>query len=181
MFVFIDESGIHKDSGYSVFALVYITVENHTEFETAIIAIEKELNIDGFHWSSVPWVVREKFLEKLLTLEFKAKVGIVKNPIHPEEELERILPHMLIESRIRTIYIDGKKPKIYARRMKKVLRDKGVSTKKLQMVRDEQYAGVRAADAIAGLTRAYFDGKPSQKIEKWYDRFRKKKIILVLQ
>lgn len=181
MLVFIDESGIHAENGHSVFALVYITVKRYPEFEESIIALEKELHIKSFHWSTVPWSVREKFLEKLLVLDFKAKVGIVKNPIHPEEELERILPHMLIESKIRTIFIDGKKPKIYARRMKKVLRDKGVSTKKLRMVDDEQYAGIRVADALAGLTRAYFDRKPSQKIEKWYDRFRKKKIILVLQ
>ena len=71
MFVFIDESGIHKENGNSVFALVYITIQHYTEFEKAIIGIEKELDIDSFHWSTVPWVVREKFLEKLLTLDFK--------------------------------------------------------------------------------------------------------------
>ncbi len=181
MLVFIDESGIHKESGHSVFALVYIAIKNYPEFEKSIILIEKELRISSFHWSSVPWAVRERFLEKLLALPFEAKVGIVKNPIHPEEELERILSHMLIEPKIRTLYIDGKKPKVYARRMKKVLRDKGISTKKLQTVRDEQYAGVRVADVLAGLTQSYFDGKPNQKIGKWYDRFRKKKIVLILQ
>jgi len=181
MLVFIDESGIHKASGYSVFAFVYIVMKDYAQFERDFLRIEKDLNIRAFHWKSTTWAVREKFFERLLQLDFEVKVGIVENPIHPEREFERLLLHMLVESKIQAVYIDGEKPKQHAKRIKKVLRDRGLSVKKLRMIRDEQSAGIRAADAMAGLTRAYFDGKINQRVERWYNRFRKRKMMSVFQ
>jgi hypothetical protein len=181
MLVFIDESGIHKENGHSVFAFVYIVVKNYPQFERDIIQLEKELRIEKFHWSETSWAVREKFFARLILMEFEVKVGIVENPIRPEKEFERLLLHMLVENKIQAVYIDGEKPKQYAKRIKKVLRDRGSSVRKLRMIHDEQSAGIRVADAMAGLTRAYFDGKQNLKLEQWYNRFRKKKIMSIFQ
>lgn len=181
MLVFIDESGIHKESGHSVFALVYVIMQDYPRFEQDFIRIEKELKIRSFHWKTTTWAVREKFFDRLLALDFEVKIGVAENPIHPEKEFERMLLHMLVENKVRSIYVDGEKPKQYANRIKKVLRDKNVSVKKLRTIRDEQCAGVRVADAMAGLARAYFDEKPSLKVKSWYARFRRKKIIYVMQ
>lgn len=181
MHIFIDESGIHKRAGYSAFALVYVAVVDVEDFEYRVNAIEKSIGIRGFHWSEANWKTREKFFEGIMRLSWTAKVGIITNPILPDVELENILQHLLVEKKIASISIDGKKPKKYERKIKKVLRDKGVSTKKLRTVRDESCAGVRVADAIAGLFRAHFDGKENAGVEKWYIKLRKKKHILVLQ
>jgi len=57
----------------------------------------------------------------------------------------------------KAIYIDGKKPRWVELRLKKVLRDKGISVKKLKTLRDESSPGIRLADALAGVSRAYYD------------------------
>lgn len=182
MNIFIDESGTNKQTDHSAFAFVYVSVDDLQAFESAVKRSEERLGIESFHWAKAAWPVRERFFQDLLRADFTVKIGIVRNPVrYPEQELEKILLHMLIESDIRAIYIDGKKPKQYSRRMKKVLRDKGVSTKKLKLVDDTKYAGVRVADAMAGLARAFFDEKPNENIALWYKRFRKEKIIIVLQ
>jgi len=86
---------------------------------------------------------------------------------------------MIVEKNIRNIYVDGKKPKWYERRIKKILRDKGISTKKVKTVKSSQYAGIRLADMIAGLSRSYFDKKNLNKIEKYYQRLQRKVIVLI--
>lgn len=182
MFVFIDESGTNKGSGHSVFALVYIAVKNYDAFDAAVSEIEENLGIVGFHWAKNAPPVREKFLEGLADLDFQAKVAIVRNPSFPDDEMERLLPHMLIERNIRSIILDGKKSKRYQRRLKKILRDQGVTTKKLRMGNDRNFSGIRVADAIAGLTRAYYDGKGGDMIRGKFEGLRrKKKVILVLE
>lgn len=181
MIVFVDESGIHKSVDHSTFAVVSVAISRYPEFERAVEALERKLRIENFHWAKTVWSVREKFFEALIRMDFVVKIAVVKNPIHPEKSLEETLPFLLTESKIHTICIDGKKSKRYVRQMKKILRDKGVSTKKLKMVDDRGSAGVRVADALAGLARVYFDRKTDERVRKWYGRFRKKKIILVLQ
>ncbi len=177
MLIFIDESGIHKKVDHSTFALAYIELQNYSLLEKQVQKIEKELKIDHFHWSKTVWKIKEKFIDKVLKLDFKVKIAIVKNPIKPGEELEKILAHLIIEKKIKCIYIDGKKPKWYERRIKKTLRDKGISTKKLRTVRSSQNAGVRVADMVAGLSRSYFDKKNLDKISKYYRRLQKKVIV----
>ena len=181
MFVYIDESGIHKPFGYSSFALVFVSVKKSDGFDRRILQIEEEIGSGRFHWASTDWKKREQFFERILDLDWNAKVGIVENPINPDEELERMISNLLTETKLTTIFIDGKKSRRYERRMKKVLRDKGISTKKLKTVNDEGYAGIRVADALAGLFRAYHDDKSRAMVGKWYVRIRKKKKILVLQ
>lgn len=180
MIIFIDESGIHKKIEHSSFVLVYVETEYYDLLEKRIQEIEKKLKIDYFHWAETAWPVKKKFMEEALSLDFKVKIAIVSNPVKPAEELERILTHMIVEKNIRNIYIDGKKPKWYAAKIKKILRDKGISVRKLRTVSISQYAGIRLADMVAGLARSYFDKKNLEKISKYYERL-KKKIIVVIE
>ena len=113
MYIFIDESGIHKKVDHSSFALVYVEVDDFDYIEKRISEIEKKLKIERFHWSEVAWKFKEKFIQEILKLDFKVKIAIVKNPINPSKELERVLSHMAIERNISGIFIDGKKPKWY--------------------------------------------------------------------
>ncbi|KKQ53531.1 MAG: hypothetical protein US70_C0002G0019 [Parcubacteria group bacterium GW2011_GWD2_38_11] len=164
MHIFIDESGIHKKVDHSSFTLVYIEVKDFNAIEKRICEIEKELKIEKFHWSEVAWKFKEKFIQKALKLNFKVKIAIIKNPVNPAKELERILSHMAIEKRISCIYIDGKKPRWYELKIKKILRDKGVSASKVKMIKDDQIACVRLADMVAGLSRSHFDEKNEKRL-----------------
>jgi len=182
MLVFIDESGTNKQAGNSAIALIYIAMNDYASFSRAIERIEEQLKISTFHWAKNAPPVRAKFFEELAKLDFEAKVAVIRNPSFPDKDLERLLPHMLIEKNIHSITIDGEKPTLYRRRLKKLLRDKGITTKKLKMANDESSPGVRVADAIAGLTRAYYDRKGGEVVRTWFDRLRKKKkIVLVLE
>ena len=167
MLIFIDESGVHKEVDHSTFVLAYIESEHYDILDKQICKLEEELKIDYFHWSETTWKVKEEFLDQALKLDFKAKIAVVKNPVHPSQEIERAMIYMLIEKNIRNIYIDGKKPKWYERNIKKVLRGKNMSVRKLRTVNARQYAGIRLADMIAGLVRSYFDGKNISKIEQY--------------
>lgn len=179
MYIFIDESGIHKKVDHSSFALVYVEVDNFHTIENKILEIEKSLKIKKFHWSEVAWKFKEKFIQEILKLDFKVKVALIKNPTNPAIELERVLSHMAIEKHISCIYIDGKKPKWYELKIKKVLRDKGVSVRKVRMVKDDNIACIRLADMIAGLSRSYFDKKNEKKFQKYYKILESKLIILM--
>ena len=177
--IFIDESGIHKTVANSTFALAYVKAEHRDELEEKFKTIEQKLKIDHFHWSKTVWKVKAKFMDEILKLDFEAKIAVIKNPVNPNKELEKILKHMIIEKNIKNIYIDSKKPKWYERNIKKILRDKGILVRKLKTVNDNQYAGIRLADMIAGLSRSYFDKKNLNKISEYYDRLKKKIVIIV--
>jgi len=179
MFIFIDESGIHKKVDHSTFALAYVESQNYSLLEKQVQKIESKLKIDYFHWSKTAWKVKEKFIKEILKLNFKVKIAVVKNPIKTDKELEKVLTHLIIEKKIKCIYIDGKKPKWYERKIKKTLRDKGISTKKLRTVKSSQNAGVRVADMVAGLSRSYFDKKNLDRISKYYRRLQKKIIVVI--
>lgn len=107
MYIFIDESGIHKSVDNSVYVLVYIETNNYDFLNKEILKIEKELKIKEFHWAETVWVIKEKFINKVLKLDFNAKIAVFNNPIKPYLELERTLSHMLIEKNIDYVYIDG--------------------------------------------------------------------------
>jgi len=179
MLVFIDESGIHKKTDHSTFVLTYVAVRNYQKLEKVVKETEEKLGIKVFHWSQSIWKVKEKFFEAILKTDFSLKVSAVKNPVHPERELERLLPRLLTEKNIKTIFIDGSKPKWYARKMKKSLRDNGILVRKLKIVKDSQYAGVRVADMAAGLIRAYFDDSKNERIARLYKRLEKKILVVI--
>lgn len=147
--------------------------------EKKIKEIENELKIDYFHWSETSWKVKEKFMSEALNLDFQTKIAVIKNPVNSTQELEKVLSHMIIEKNIKNIYIDGKKPKWYERKIKKILKDKNISVKKLRTVKINQYAGIRLADMIAGLSRSYFDKKNLERISKYYKMLEKKIIVII--
>lgn len=177
MFVFIDESGVHKTTDHSTVAVVYLAVDNYDAFESAVRSVEERLKLSSFHWSETAWPVKRQFLDAVLNLKFEAKVAILKNPATLSKNLETVLLHMIVEPDIRAVYLDGKKSKRYERTLKKVLRDRGISVKKLRTVHDEQFAGIRVADMVAGLVRTVADGKNLQRLQPYYDRLKKKLII----
>jgi hypothetical protein len=112
-------------------------------------------------------------------LDFKVKIAIIRNPVNPSKEFERVLSHMAIEKHISCMFIDGKKPKWYELKIKKVLRDKGVSAKKVKMVKDDQVACIRLADMVAGLSRSHFDKKNEKRLQSYYKILEKKLVILM--
>lgn len=119
------------------------------------------------------WEKREKFIEQLLKLDFTFKVAILKNPVKLSKDLEEVLKHLVIEENIRKIVLDGRKPKWYNQRLKKLLRDKGVSVKKIVTIRkNESSPGVRVADCLAGLVRTHFDN-PDSLASKLYSKLKK--------
>lgn len=96
MIIFIDESGIHKKVDHSTFALSYIAIDNYDKIEQKIIEIENKLKIDYFHWSETVWKIKEKFMNEALKLDFQVKIAVIKNPVKPDKELEKILAHTII-------------------------------------------------------------------------------------
>lgn len=173
MVIFIDESGTHKQAEHATITLVYVEITNLEKFEQAVEQIEKNLDIKYFHWTNERWDKREKFLERLIKLDFKLKVAILDNPIKLSESLEKVLKHLVVEENIKKIIIDGRKPKWYSLRLKKVLRDKGISVKKVTTVRkDESSPGIRVSDCLAGLVRYYYDN-PESIAKNLYDKLKK--------
>ncbi|HPT65918.1 MAG TPA: DUF3800 domain-containing protein [Candidatus Woesebacteria bacterium] len=179
MYIFIDESGIHKDVDHSVYVLVYIGINDCEYFDKVVLETEKNLKIKEFHWAETTWAIKEKFLDKILKLDFELKVAVINNPINPSRELERVLSHLLIEKDIKCVFIDGKKPKWYERKIKNILRSKNFSVRKLKTVKSNQFPGIRVADMAAGLIRTFYDSRKIEKVEKFYKRLEKKIIITV--
>ena len=122
MVIFIDESGTHKQSGHASDVIVYIKVEKLEKVEAQIRQILEELNLEVFHWADHGWKVRNKFLKKIINLDFTFKAGIFKNPVKTDEITETILTSLITEKSIKNVFIDGKQPKWYERRLKKVLK-----------------------------------------------------------
>jgi len=180
MYIFIDESGIHKDRDHSTFVLVYVEVVDYPKLSEAIISVEASLDIKNFHWAETPWPARQRFLDRVLKLDFKVKIAVVNNPINSSKEMERLLPHLIIERGISKIFIDGKKPRWYEHKIKKILRDKMITVKKLKTVDDRTEPGVRLADMVAGLARGYFDGRNNDRFEKYY-KLLEDKIVIILK
>lgn len=182
MVVFIDESGTHKQSGHASNAVVYIKIENLEKVEGQITDILKELDLETFHWADHGWKVRNKFLKRIIKLDFTCKVGIFKNPVKTDEMTEIVFEHLITEKNIRNVFIDGKQPRWYERRLKKVLRDKGISVRKLRTVRNEvSHPGIQLADTLAGLVRYHFDNPNAADAKKWIRRLEKEKKFLSQQ
>jgi hypothetical protein len=161
MLIFIDESGIHKKVDHSSFVLAYVALENYEQASRAIAQTEKNLGINYFHWSNFGskrgWKTREKFIESVSGLPFVFKYTITKNPVLPEEGLFNAISHFFREKNIKKIVIDGSQPKWYERQIKRSLRSRNISIKKLKISRDTSEPLLRLADALAGLIRSYHD------------------------
>ncbi|MBI2029846.1 hypothetical protein HYT02_05500 [Candidatus Gottesmanbacteria bacterium] len=72
-------------------------------------------------------------------------------------------------------FLDGEKPKWYERKLKKVLRDKGIQIKKLRSVRRQSNVGIQLADCLAGLTRYYYDNMEAVDAKKWFNKLKRDK------
>ena len=168
MYIFIDESGIHKQDGKSTTALVYVKIENMEKTNKAVLKAEKDLNIDPFHWSGQSRKIKQAFLQAMLREDFEVKIFIFPNPF-TQEKLESALKYLLVEKRITNIVMDGEKPHRNVLRLKKVLRDSGISVKKIRMGNDSAFPGLRPADLFAGLTRAYFNNQDDEKSKYLYN------------
>lgn len=162
MVIFIDESGIHKKVGHSSFAIVFVEVVNIETFSKKLLEINKLLKIKSFHWSEQRLNVRRKYLKSVLNLDFIFKIAIFENPINTNKAMDMIFEHLITEKKVTLIAIDGKKPKWYEHKLKKELRDKGITVKKLKTVRNEiSEPGIQLADALAGLAIYCFENNNS--------------------
>lgn len=176
MVIFIDESGIHKQTGHSTTAVVYVKVNNLEKVERQISKIVKSLGIDTFHWAEHGWKVREKFFKQVINVDFTFKVAVFKNPVRYNKMLSIVFQHLVTEESIVRVFIDGKKPKWYERKLKKILRDKGVSVKKLRTVRNEaSQPGIQLADALAGLVRYHIDNPQKKDAKRLFRELKKNK------
>jgi hypothetical protein len=166
MVILIDESGTHRQDGFSVIALVCLESAARLDgFDKQIETIEEFIGTKSFHWADRGWPFRRDFIKELARLNFTIRIAQLANPVQLDRSLEEILPFLIPERAIEQMFIDGKKPKAYGRAVKKVLRDKGITVKKLKTVNDQSYPGIRAADAVAGAFR-YFLDNPNKKAEE---------------
>lgn len=177
MYIFIDESGVHKETGRSSIALVYLSIENLDALQNAVLEAEHEIKIKNFHWSHSAWNVRKRFVKMICRQDFTAKIALIRNPFLASHGYEYALKHLVVEHNIKWLIIDGKKGKSYARKLKKVLRDKGISVKKLKTANDEAYPALRVADAFAGIVRYRDEFPDNKKVNELYLLIAKKILI----
>lgn len=175
MVIFIDESGIHKQTGHSTASVVYVEVHNLEKFEKKLKKIELDLKISSFHWAEERWFMKNKFLSRIFELNFTVKVAVFENPVKSEAMLEIVFQHLITEKTITAIFIDGEKPKWYEHKLKKVLRDKGIAVKKLKTVRSKSEVGIQLADCLASLIRYYHDNPEEKDAKKWFNKLKREK------
>jgi len=177
--IFIDESGVHKQEGKSSVVLVYVLVDNVENLEKAIIKTENGLKITSFHWAKHIWKIRQRFIQTLQKEDFTVKAAIVQNPFN-ENRFEDAVKALLTERKINKIVLDGQKPKWYLRRLKKILRERGISVKKIKAGNDRSFPCLRLADAYAGLVRTYWEDKQNKEVKEVWKIANKKITTQVL-
>lgn len=104
--------------------------------------------LSGYSVIALPCIEYGDALMGLSQLTFTVRLAQVTNPVKLDKVLEEVLPYPISERTIERLYIDGKKPKTYERAIKKVLRDKGITVKKLKTVNDQSYTGIRLQMAL---------------------------------
>ena len=107
MVIFIDETGIHKQTGHSTTAVVYVGIKDVEKVEKQILNIDKNLRIKGFHWAEHGWKIKEKFLKQIIKLDFFFKVAIFSNPTNPSRMMEIVFVHLITEEDIKSIKMLG--------------------------------------------------------------------------
>lgn len=177
----IDESNTHQQTGKSTIVLVYVLTKNATKLEEKILRTEKQLKILPFHWARHDWLTKEKFIRSVKDCDFSIKVALIKNPIKSlPKALEWLLQHLITEQEINKIIIDGKKPKWYSRQLKKLLRDKHITVKKLNTVNSKSYPLIRLADCLAGIIRYYYNNSKAKDAKRLFNLI-KNKIALQME
>ncbi|MFA6304605.1 MAG: DUF3800 domain-containing protein [Patescibacteria group bacterium] len=178
MYIFIDESGIHKPSGKSAVALVYIEVENLDKLNNAIVETEKFLRIDAFHWNKQIWKIRKLFLERLSGEDFLVKAALLRNPFI-EMDFHKAVINLVANEKIKQIIIDGKKSRRYHLLLKQFFRKNGMLVKKVKTANDLSFPGLRVADLFAGLIRAYYEEPLKKEAQQLYEMARNKITTLI--
>lgn len=173
MLVFIDESGIHKQEGKSSVALVCVAADNAEKLNKLILETETKLRISSFHWTHHTWKIRFDFMRQLAKSEFEVRAAIIDNPFD-KGKFEEAIRFLLVEKKIRHIVLDGKKPRWYSAVLKKILREKGVSVKKIRTANDQSFPCLRLADAFAGMVRTYWNDPKNEKAKELYKIAHKK-------
>lgn len=147
--------------------------------QNAVVKIEKELGIEYFHWAYSKWEIRQKFIYEISKNEFFVKIALIRNPFKSNNAYEYAMEHLIMEKDMTNIIIDGKKSKRYEKKFKKILRDKGISVRKLKTGNDEGYPALRVADAIAGTVRYYNENPDNENIINIYQQISKKILITI--
>jgi hypothetical protein len=174
MYLFVDESGTNKQSGYSVFAVIIVEDHDIAGLNELILAAEATARTQSFHWKSTPWPVRKAFMKEVSKGQYRVAFSYHKNPVKNfAEALETTIVTAARDLEISRIVLDGRKSKGYEKSIKKTLRDQGLSSRKLRTADDESYPLLRLADAFAGLLRHHTD-KPSDHSKIIYAKVRKK-------
>jgi len=180
MHIFIDESGTGSKVGHATVAVVYLQVSNQSKFDSSYKKILKELKLESFHWAEHGWKVRQKFINKILDLDFVYKVALFKNPVNINDMYDSVFQQLITERNIKNIYIDGKKQKWYERKLKMILRGKDIKISKLKSVRKENlHGGIQLADSIAGLTRYNIDNLNSSDASRLIRRLKKRSKLFI--
>jgi len=178
MVIFIDESGIQNQIGHSTVAVVYVEIKNLNKFNSDFIKILSNLKITNFHWTEERWLIRDKFLSKIIKLDFRVKIAIFRNPVHSDRMIESVFEQIITESSISKILIDAKKPRWYENKLKKILRQRNISVKKLKTVRKDEYVfGIQLADCLAGLYRYSYDNPSNLDTKNWIQKLKNHQII----
>ncbi len=179
MHVFLDESGTDKQHGNSAVALVCVEIKQIEKLESSILELEQRLKIPPFHWSRSAWPVREKFIRSIANEDFTLRVATIKNPFDASYVYESIVGRLLYGTSVQSLVIDGKKTRFYEKRLKKALRDHGVSLKKLKTANDISSPALRLADAIAGLVRYCAEFKDNKEAKNLYSKISKKIVLFI--
>jgi hypothetical protein len=174
MYIFIDESGIHKTVGSSTFSVVYIEIRNLDKTRKQLVEINQKLGITSFHWAEQRWTYRHKYLKRVINLDFNFKIAIFENSVNTDLAFNRIFEHLIREDHIKSVSIDGKKPKWYERKLKKELRKHGVKVKKLRTVKDEASEPIlQLADVLAGFSLYVYENQNDKVNKRLLEQFRK--------
>lgn len=169
MYAFVDESGVQKTLGYTVVIAVFIKTADLQAVEQQVLSAEKAAGKAAMHWTETAWPSRIIFINGIASANFAFREMLIKNPVGPTEAaVETALINLLGGVKVSRLYIDGVKNKNYERRLKKVLRDKGATTKILKTVNDKRYPAIRLADALAGLIRFYHEQPDNKRASKLY-------------
>ncbi len=176
-YIFLDESGTHKNTGNTSVVLVFVTSTNLETLNSGVIEIENQLGIKYFHWTEYSWKFKEKFLRGITHLPFSLKVLVFKNPFS-WDHYEKALRYAGIDDGMDVLIVDGKKPRHFRKEYKKILRSHGIVLKKLVLGNDRAYPALRIADFVAGLMRSYSENPSQLKVKKMHDLLRSKIIFV---
>lgn len=175
--VFVDESGILRKFGASVYCLVVCKTSDSAFIDNQIIEIEQDLKIPPFHWREHSWKIKVKFLRKIWDLEnWTCLIIVVNNTRQSNQSTLELIAKALQGFDIHKMYIDGKKHKAYTNILKRSLKSLGIKVSTLRLVRHQARGGLRIADAVAGLARLNYDKKAKKEAVIYFGKFLKKKI-----